>query len=295
MNVCNGAGDGVVCSATAGASTVEICGDGIDQDCNGADVACPINDGPTGAIDITAGGTFTADLVAARNDQELIGPDCGAAGGRDVFYRFTLPADEVVYVDTFGSSFDSVIRIFPGACTAPPMAQTCFDDQCSTLLGQGALQLAAGSYCLLVDQFSGNAVTGAMVLNFVRGGRTGTAIATGAGSVTGTTVGAVNQTSPGCTTSTAPDQGYFAPMCPGPRTVAANTCAGTPGATGVYARKGAAGGANLACSDDSGVCALGSLQSSFAGTSVVGPGLLWLVVDGYLTNTGAFTLTYSVN
>ena len=294
-NVCNAGGNGVVCSATAGAATAELCGDGVDQDCNGADVACPVNDGPTAAIDISAGGTFTVDLSTARNDQELIGPDCGAAGGRDVFYRFSLPAAEVVYVDTLGSSFDSVIRIFPGACTAPPATQTCLDDQCGTLQGQGAVQLAAGSYCLLVDQFSSNAATGALVLNFVRGGRTGTAIATGTGTQPGTTVGATNQTGPGCTTSSAPDQAYFALLCPGAHTIGANTCTGTTWDTAIYARKGPASSADLVCADDSSACAAGSLQSSFSGTSVAGPGLLWLIVDGYMANTGAYSLNYTIN
>ena len=109
---------------------------------------------------ITNGGTFTVDLTTANNDQDNGGLSCGQPGGRDVFYKFTLPASEVVYVDTFGSSFDSVVRIFPGACTAPPATQTCFDDQCATVQSQGGVQLAAGAYCLVVDQYSSASATG---------------------------------------------------------------------------------------------------------------------------------------
>src|SRR5262249_42293694 len=109
----------------------EICGDGIDQDCNGSDAQCPANDAPAGAIDVTAGGAFTANLVAAHDDN---GPGtCGAAGGRDVFYKVTLQAPQVYYFDTFGSNFDTVVRVFAGACTAVTGAtpiRGCGDDSC---------------------------------------------------------------------------------------------------------------------------------------------------------------------
>jgi len=37
--VCNGAQNGTVCNATAGAPSAETCGNGVDEDCNGADAA----------------------------------------------------------------------------------------------------------------------------------------------------------------------------------------------------------------------------------------------------------------
>jgi hypothetical protein len=129
QNVCNALGNGVTCNATAGAPVAEICGDGIDQDCSGSDPVCPVNDGPAGAINISAGGTFTADLVAARNDQDFSGTSCGSTGGRDLFYTFTLPAAEVVYLDTFTSNFDTTLRLFAGSCTALGALQSCFDDR----------------------------------------------------------------------------------------------------------------------------------------------------------------------
>jgi hypothetical protein len=178
-NVCNAAGNGVQCNATAGSPTAETCGDGIDQDCNGSDAVCPTNDQPGGAINISAGGTFTADLTAARNDQDFSGSFCGSTGGRDVYYTFTLPAAEVVYLDTFGSNFDTDLRVFAGSCTALGALQSCFDDQCSVTQTQGALSLAAGTYCLVVDQFSSFQTSGALTLTLTRGGRTGTAISTG--------------------------------------------------------------------------------------------------------------------
>ena len=299
-NVCNAAGNGVQCNVTAGSPVAEICGDGIDQDCNGADVACPTNDGPTGAINISGGGTFTVDLSAARNDQDFTGSFCGSTGGRDVFYTFTLPAAEVVYLDTFGSNFDTDLRVFAGSCTALGALQSCFDDQCSVLQSQGALSLAAGTYCIVVDQYSSSQTNGALSFAFTRGGRTGTALAGSTGTVTGTTVGAANVWTPSCSSgSTAGEQAYYFLACPSQvPTVAANTCS-TPTSwdSVIYLRK-AGGAADVVCNDD-GVAPCGSVSpirlSSFTGAAGTGAGLYWLVVDGFLTTTGAFTLGYTIN
>lgn len=276
------------------------CGDGIDQDCNGSDAVCPTNDLPGGAINISGGGTFTADLVAARNDQDFSGSFCGSTGGRDVYYTFTLPAAEVVYLDTFGSNFDTDLRVFAGSCTALGALQSCFDDQCSVTQTQGALSLAAGTYCLVVDQYSSFQTNGALTLTFTRGGRTGTSIATGSGTVTGTTVGATNTWTPTCqSSSTAGEQAYYFLSCPAiVPTVAASTCT-TPTSwdSVIYLRK-AGSAADVVCNDD-GLAPCGSVSpirlSSFTGAAGSGAGLYWLVVDGFLTTTGAYTLTYTIN
>ncbi len=294
--MCNAAGTGVVCSVTPGAPAPETCGDGLDQDCSGADVACPVNDRPTSPVDISNGGTFTVDLGAANNDQDSGGLSCGIAGGRDVYYRFTLPAAEVVYYDTFGSSFDSVVRIYPGACTAPPPAPTCADDQCGGRQTQGATALAAGTYCLVVDQYSSAQTTGALVLTFTRGGRTGTSIAAVSGSQTGTSCSGTSGGTSTCQpTSTAHDTAYHFLVCPATtRTVGASTCTGTAFDSIIYLRKAGAVG-DLRCNDDTTGCGTAGLQSSFTGGSAVGPGLFWLVVDGYLDYCGNFTLNYTIN
>lgn len=217
--MCNAAGTGTTCSAVAGVPSRELCGDGIDQDCNGSDPICPVNDRPAGAIDISAGGTFTVDVSAAHDDN--FAPttptlDCGNTGGRDAFYTFTLGAAEVVYVDTFGSSYDSVVRIFPGACTAPGATAACADDACGTTRSQGATSLAAGTYCLVVDQFSSNTTTGMTTLTFRRGARPGVPLTTLSGTVTGTTTAKANLSVAGCESNTnQPDVGHFFLTCPG--------------------------------------------------------------------------------
>lgn len=295
--VCNGTGTGVQCSATAGAPLPELCGNGADEDCNGNDAACPPNDLPTGAIDISAGGTFIADLAAAHDDNwaSAAGLDCGDPGGRDVFYTFTLPAAEVVYFDTFGSSFDSVVRVFAGSCTALGTVQSCEDDACSTTRSHGALELPAGSYCLVVDQFSSTVTAGAASLVFKRGGRGGVPLPAASGTVAGTTTGKADLSVAGCeANSHQPDVGHFFASCPGAHTVSANTCTGTAFDAILSLRRGAASSADLSCSDDVSGCGNG-LQPRIVNAAVSGADLVWLVVDGFgQTGNGTYTLTYSI-
>ena len=296
--ICNAAQNGTLCNATAGAPSAEFCGNGVDEDCSGADAACPANDLPTGAIDITAGGTFAVDLTVANDNNWTASTptfDCGDMGGRDVFYQFTLPAEEVVYWDTFGSNFDSVVRVFSGACTNLVTTQACSDDACMTTRSQGGMNLAAGTYCLVVDQFSSSTTAGTASLVFRRGGRSGIAIATASGSQTGSTTGKTNQSTASCESQTnQPDVGYFFLGCPSRNyTVSANTCTGTSFDSVIYMRSGRAT-TDIACSDDSSSCG-NNLQSRITNATLSGANLHWLIVDGFGTSgNGNYTLTYTV-
>jgi hypothetical protein len=291
---CNGAGNGVTCSATAGNPIAETCGNSLDEDCNGSDAVCPANDQAAGAIDVTAGGQFTVNLAAARDDNWTSGTNCGNQGGRDVFYQVTLAAPEVMYFDTYGSGFDTVIRIYAGSCAAIGALQTCADDACAVQQSQVARELAAGTSCIVVDQYSSTVTTGALVFNVKRGGRTGTAIA-GSGSVSGTTTGKPNTSTASCEPNTTqPDVAHFFTSCPGTNTISANTCTGTAFDAVLYMKSGAATAGDFACSDDVSGCGNG-LQPRVTGASVTGPNLHWIIVDGFgTTGNGAYTLTYSI-
>ncbi len=292
--MCNGAGNDVVCSAAPGAPLPETCGNNTDEDCNGADATCPANDLPAGAIDISAGGTFTADVSAAHDDNWTAGGECGNQGGRDVFYQFTLANREVVYFDTFGASFDTVVRVFPGACTALGLVITCSNDVCSQTRSQGAIDLAAGTYCLVVDQFSSGTVGGSSSLVFRRGGRSGIPIS-GTGSMPGNTTGAANLSMASCEPNTAaPDVGHFFTTCPGPGTVTASLCVGTTFDTVLVLRTGAATTADIRCSDDVSGCGSANLQSRITNGPVTGPNLHWLIVDGWGAGNGAYSLSYTL-
>ena len=278
----------------------DICGDGIDQDCSGADAVCAANDKPGAAIDITAGGMFTANLLLAHDDVASKG--CGNDGGNDVFYQVTLGAPQVYYFDTFNSGFDTSIRVFRGtACTAVTnaMLPMCSDDACNTGDSQLALGLPAGTSCLVVDKNFGSKQEpdkGTFQLHVVPGGRSGTRLPTGISTQTGDTCESTNVSEPSdpnaCNQGKAKDQAYYFTACPGQTThLDASTCSNVGAThfdTELYLRP--AGGKDSICVDDSDTCAVrpdrddgtpdGSILTNVASK---GPGLFWLVVDGYDT------------
>ncbi len=313
--LCAASGAATQCSVVAGTPAAEYCGDGTDSDCSGgADPGCPANDLPAGAINISGGGTFTADVTYAHDDAA---GGCSGTGGRDVFYTFTLTAAQVVYFDTFGSSFDTVLRVKSGACTAAAAAEVvCKDNNgCGGAAPQAqasqlATSLAAGTYCLVVDQYSSASTSGALTLSYVAGGRTGVEAPAGTSTQTGNTCNGTATSTGGCGFGdTAKDDAYYFTVCPGEsRAISAATCGATTNFDSViYLRKGSAlGTSDVACNDDSAsttctnTATCGSAEtnraSSLSGTAA-GPGLYWLVVDGYgsaCSNCGNYSLALTL-
>jgi len=287
----------------------DICGDGIDQDCRDGDAVCEPNDTPAGAIDVTGGATVTADLLRAHDDLSNAG--CNNDGGNDVFYQVVLAGPEVYYFDTFGSTFDTSVRVFPGVpCSAVATASNpaCDDDECGGNSSKLALQLPAGASCVVVDK-NLNAglepLKGAMQLHVVAGGRTGMALPRRVQTLFGDTCQGVNAMEPpqalgGCQPAQhAPDLAYYFNACPNqPALIDASTCANparTHFDTELYIRSAA--GVDLACEDDDQTCGLrpdradghpdGSILSAVATRSV---GLHWLVVDGFAGACGRYQL-----
>ena len=266
----------------------------VQQACADVDPPCPPNDLAAGAIDVTAGGTFTANLVHAHDDD---GPGttlaCGDAGGRDVFYQVAIPAAEVFYFDTFDSSFASVIRVYPAACVNLAGATpSCSEAACATAQSQLALHLAAGTSCVVVDQASSAEQTGDLTLLVIPGGRDGSPLAPGAATATGDTCNSTNVDEPIDQNCDGPgaggkDDGYFFTTCPGASELLdANTCTGTSWDSVLYVHR--ITGEQLGCNDDG----CGSNQSTFAKAPISGAVLYWLIVDGFSANDcGAYTLT----
>jgi hypothetical protein len=292
----------LVCDdATDTCVAVEDPGDDAGDDTSGDDAGDPpdggggppVNDAPADAIDVSGGGTFTVDLTMATDDGD---GSCGEPGGRDAFFELTTDGPEVIYVDSVGSDFDAVIVVLDGPCDSDADEVACLDDECE-LQAQGAGEVA-GTICLVVEQALGTGeAAGHAVVTVVRGDRPGTELPAAEGMIVGSTLGADNATTPECDgdESTAGDVGYFFTACPGEMLdVYADTCAATPYDSWLSIRAGSGvAGAELECQDDERRCGPDG-DDAVVFDTVTGPGLFWILVDGWADERGEYTLTYAI-
>jgi len=292
QNTCEPAGSGGVLDAATDSSAVSDA-PGLDActTCN-----APLNDLPGGAIDVSAGGDFTADLTYAHDDaaKPNTGTNiCGAAGGLDVFYKVNLAADEVVYLDTFGSDFDTVIRVYRGACMggAAPNGVVCHDNanNCNSMQTVWIGTMKAGDNCIVVDGLDGTQTGHSLKLRVERGHRNG-GLVTPSGVIGGPvtymfsndTTNAGNTEDGSCAQHGSPDQGYAFSLCPGEtRTVGATTCNAATAATAWDTALWARGpGGELACEDDDGAACVQGGGFSTISFSASDNHLFWVIVDG---------------
>ena len=261
--------------------TAEICGNGVDDDCSGGDLACAANDRPGGAVDVTAGGMFGGDVGLAADD--VAGSGCGLDGGRDLFFRVVLTAPQVYYFDTFGSTYDTVIRVYRKSCAtvgAGGAAAACVDDACGGGQSQVAASLPAGESCIVVDGRDGAQATGALMLRVVRGGRDGLPLARGAQTYTGDTCAATNASEPLDMNCDGPgsggkDHAYFFTTCPNEALkLDADVCPEPMWDPVLYVKR--VNGDQIGCNDDS--CGFGP---RLTGVPVSGSSLYFLFLDGF--------------
>ncbi|HUJ63728.1 MAG TPA: hypothetical protein VLX92_34750 [Kofleriaceae bacterium] len=263
----------------------------------------PGNDLPAGATPITGSMTITEDVTYAHDDAS--GPTSGNGtmfcddhgGGRDVYFTITIPADEVWYLDTFGSTYDTLIRVYNGPCaTGPaPTGAICHDNECSTTQTQWLDTVQSGDNCVVVDEDTNGSPSTSpamLVLHVERGNRNGTRLASGASiATTGDTCHSSSVSTGSCGGAGAKDDAYYATSCPSTvKTLDATTCdAATAFDTVLYARRD---GTELACNNDDTACSTAVGASTISGVKLGGPHLFWLIVDGgSATACGAYTLT----
>ncbi len=268
-------------------------------------IAPPPNDTCAGAQWIslaTSSVTIATTTVGAHHDMTAPCDDFGGTddSGADVFFAFTLPgpASEMVYADTLGSTFDTILFFANncgGAITSPTTAGDayCNDDvvnHCTTggLQSQAYALLGPGTHYLVLSGFV--SANGPATLHFQHipvGNGPLTSLPAGSSTRTGTTVGAGVVWGP-CGGG-GPDNSYWWSTCPefGGGTFSANTCSGTSWDTLIYLKS--ATGVGNACDDDG--CGVTGLQSSISATVGAGAGLHVFTVDGWSTlSSGAYTV-----
>ena len=283
----------------------DVCNDGVDQDCDGADEVCAANDLAADAKDVTAGITENADLDHARDNAPESG--CGSAGGRDLYYKITLTAPQVYYFDTFSSNFDTTLRVFPGkSCTSITANDnpSCSNDACGGNTSQLAVELPAGTSCIVVDQAAA-ATQGSLRLEVKPGGHVGQLLAPGMRTITGDTCASTDQWKPPCAGDGGKEHAWFFAVCPGTTAhVDASTCsdvAATHFDTVLYMRR-AGVTTPLVCEDDSDTCAARPDRPDHADGAILtdedamGPGLFFLILDGYETGgCGGYSMTVNLH
>lgn len=291
----------LVCSAVT--QTCEHPGAAPDADVSVFDappdacVECPlVNDSPDTPTDVTGGGAFMANIADdAVDDAPQRG--CAGDGGRDVFYTLTLAAPEVYYFDTFGSDFDTSVRVFPGKrCDALGSAfgPVCNDDACGGGASQLAVGLPVGTSCIVVDR-NAAAVTGELRLRVTGGGRTGPPLQP---RVTGDTCDARDVWPAPCADPGGRDVGFWFLVCPEETaSITATTCTTADYTFDTVLYLTEAGEADaLACNDDDPSCPARPTRPDQVDGSkltglVQGPALGWLVLDGFdRAGCGPFTI-----
>ena len=243
------------------------------------------NDTPTGAVVLSMVAptqTITASTFGATNQSA-----CGSGG--DVYYRFTLTARELVYADTFGTAYNTLLAFAPST-GAGTVAGTCTDDVCGVLQTQLTRVLEPGTYFVVVSGFGTS--SGLFTLHFQHlpvGNGTVTQLTTLSGSqtVTGTTSGTSAITT-SCGSGLGPENTYWFVTCPSftATIFSATTCSATDTWDTVLEQRSATR-VVTACNDNT--C---GLRSSVGSTIPAGAGLHSLYVDGNSSSSlGAYTAT----
>lgn len=136
---------------TRGATLAEVCGDGVDNDCDEVvdeeECGRPAHDTCDDPLDVSAGGIFDLSTDGARGDH-MIG--CAPSGRRDVVLTFTLPEPREVSIVAEGESVTSVA--LRSDCTDRTSESECN----AGFPGQLRIrELPAGTYFVIVADVGG--------------------------------------------------------------------------------------------------------------------------------------------
>ena len=269
---------GTTC-ATGESCVAGLCGTVPSNDRRESAVAIPLTAPST---------TLTVDTTGASNDTT---GGCTCTSGRDVFYRFTLTAPELVYADTLdGLTWDSSLFLqdaMGANLTDSADSTSCGDDSCGGVRSQLAARLPAGTYFLVLSGCSqGRATIRFQHLPLGSGTTTRLTPTTTSVTVTGTVAAGTGRVDGGCSSS-GPENFFYFTTCPAfaATTLHLSTCGATTFDTVLHQQSPARTPSSV-CNDD--FC---GLQSSLEAALPAGAGLHGWYVDTFGSRTpGDYTL-----
>jgi hypothetical protein len=308
MGVCACPAGQTVCGADAAARCLNTATDtahcgacgracAAGQSCvGGVCAAVPSNDRRAGAIVLSLDATsttVTADTTGAAHDAE--GPaGCSCTAGRDVFYTFTLEAEEIVYADTLdGQTWDSSLFLQDAAgdnvAAQSDGFATCSDDACGTRRSQLAARLPAGTWYLVVSGCAQGAATVRFQHLPVGSGDVEAITPSGTRAITSSLAAGTGRVNPGCDAA-GPEDTFWWTTCPSflAQPMHITTCGGAAFDTVIHQHSAGRSPVSL-CNDDA--C---GFQSNLLVTLPAGAGLHAYYLDVYGASLpGAYTVRHA--
>lgn len=246
--------------------------------------------GGTCSTPIDLGSTVPQVVTGSTAEQpESVTPACGASNAPDMVYSFTAPDDGLYVFNTFGSSFDTILQVYDERCSGTSLG--CNDDAggpqsrvfVELVAGQTVFLVVdgrstnRGDYVLQVDRFDGE-------------GTCATPIDLGSElplTRTGSTAGQPHLASPSCVSTSTASEMVFTYTAPADGSYVISTV-GSSYDTVLHVHSDGCRGSTLSCNDDSGGGGTSRLTLRLTAGQVI-----TIVVDGYSTASGDFTLNIS--
>ncbi len=223
-----------------------------------------------------------------------------AAGGSDIVLSFYLDRPEMVYADTFGTPWNTILALSTTCPLTEPKPVdgmvTCSDDDCDSTQSQVFAVLQSGRHYLVLSGSNGESGTATIHFQHAPVGVGSVfGLPPGSGSLTGTLNGIGRL---GACEAVGPEQTYWWVSCPDYAGVdfSASTCKSLDLNLSVILFLQTPRNDSTACADNDNGASTCGLQESMTATIPAGAGINSLAVEssnGSGHNTGDYTLDYT--
>jgi len=252
------------------------------------------NDFCSNAIALTAGVTYTMDTTYATSTADPT-PACQAAFGKGVWFKYSAASSSPLSISTCGSSFDTVLQIYSGACgSLTPVL--CNDDNGPACTGTAAsvtfTATGGTTYYILAGGYNSYGGTLKILAQLANDQCSGALPLVSGVTYSMSTADATSLYDPQPVCGSNVGKGVWFTFTPATsRVVEINTC-GSDFDTVVQVYTGACGSLSTVangCNDDTGVCGNGR-QSQVAFSASAGT-VYYIFVGGYNNAYGNLSLT----